>query len=179
MIPLPVIPGSIRVALAVAGVLFLAYQLFDYGRTVERQACELATTTTSLNLTTGAVAASEQRRGQENATNTARTEALDEHAQSIMAMADQRNAAFAAGERLRHELAAAKRRAQSCGAPSDPAAEQSREAVEALAAVFGACEAEQRDLAQAAASHLAAGELCVGEYEALTATPINSQPSSP
>lgn len=156
---------KILAALIVLG--WLVYQAYSYGRQVERQACQLSTTSTALADTTHALDTSEQRRADEGATTEARTEASDEQVKSILAMAEQRNAALRTADGLRQQLAATTRRAQDCRPAGDPKAEQQRQAVEALAAVFGACEAEQREMAAAAQGHLIAGQRCEAEYDAL------------
>ena len=153
----------VRNLLIVALVGWMAYQLFDYGRTVERQACQLKGITQ-------AAQTSEDRRAQEGATGAAREEASHDHFEAIRQLVDQRDAAAGTAERLRRQLAETQRVASGCTA-QDPAAEQGRQAVAALGAVFAACEAEQRALAEAAAGHLAAGQLCEREYDALTAEP--------
>lgn len=154
------IPRWARIALAVAAVLWLAFQLFDYGRTVERKTWEA-------KAANQATTTSEARRADEGATGQARSEASDDHIERIRTLSDQRDAAAAAAERLRKQLAAAQRVANGC-AQSDPAAEQSRQAVAALGAVLAACEAEYRAMGRAAAEHYATGQLCEREYDALT-----------
>ena len=153
----------VRNLLIVALVGWLAYQLFDYGRTVERQACKLANTT-------AAVQTSEGHRAQESATDDARGEASHDHFEALRQLVDQRDAAAGAAERLRRQLAQTQRVAGGCTA-QDPAAEQSRQAVAALGAVFAACEARYREVAADAGERLAAGQLCEREYDALTAAP--------
>ena len=155
------IPVWLRYVLVVAVVGWLAYMLFDFGRTVGRQSCEL-------DVTRAAVKTSEGNRAKEGATNEARGDAADDHTETIRQISDQRDAAAVAAERLRKQLAAAQRLANGC-ASGDTSAEQSRQAVASIGAVLAACEAEYRYLGRAAAEHLAAGQHCEADYDALTA----------
>lgn len=145
----------------VACLVWLGNQLYQYGRRVEHQACVLKDTDAALQ-------DSETERRREAATTTARTGAADANTDRLNSIAADRDAAVAAADRLRVELEAAKRRATQGCAAHDPAAEQSRSAVDAIATVFAACEAEQRSLAEAAEQHRSAGLLCEAEYDALT-----------
>lgn len=158
-----IFPLWARIVVAIGVVLWLGFQIYSYGREVERKAWRAKTTTQALNT-------SEGNRAQEGATGQARSEASDDHIETIRTLSDQRDAAAAAAERLRKQLAAAQRVANGC-AQGDPAAEQSRQAVAAIGAVLAACEAEYRAMGRAAAEHLAAGQLCEREYDALTAKP--------
>lgn len=158
-----IFPLWARIVVAIGVVLWLGFQIYSYGREVERKAWQAKTTTQALNT-------SEGRRAQEGATSKAQDEADDAHIQTIRQLSDQRDAAAAAAERLRRQLAAAQRVASGC-AQDDPAADRSGQAVAALGAVLGACEAEYREMGRAAAEHLAAGQLCEARYDALTAKP--------
>jgi predicted membrane metal-binding protein len=157
------VPTWLLWVLLAACVVWFQYQVFSYGRQTERLAWQLSTTKQ-------AATTSEGHRAQEGATAKAQDEADDAHIQTIRQLSDQRDAAAAAAERLRKQLAAAQRVANG-GAKDDPAADRSGPAVAALAAVLGACEAEYRAMGRAAAEHLAAGQLCEARYDALTAKP--------
>lgn len=157
------VPTWLMWVLLAACVAWIQYQVYSYGREVERKAWQAKTTTQALDT-------SEGRRAQEGATSQAQDEADDAHIQTIRQLSDQRDAAAAAAERLRRQLAAAQRVASGC-AKDDPAADRSGQAVAALGAVLGACEAEYREMGRAAAEHLAAGQLCEARYDALTAKP--------
>lgn len=157
------IPPWFRNVLIAVAALWVAYQLFDYGRDVEAKTCQA-------DEAAAAASSSESLRSDEAGTSGEQKEASDAHVQAILQLVDQRNAADAAAQRLRQQLAQALRTASRCGAAGDPAAEQSRQAVAALGAVFAACEARYRDVAAAAAGHLAAGQHCEADYDALTPT---------
>jgi hypothetical protein len=166
---LPIIPPWAKALVALAVVGWLEYQLVDFVQEKERAACALQSTRTELAQASTDLHASEGLRAKAGNTFNLRSEAADDHIDRIRTMETQLAAARDASERLRRQLAATVSQAQQqCGAAGDPAAEQGRQAVEALAAVFGACEAEQRDLAAAAADHYSTGLRCEAEYAALT-----------
>lgn len=154
------VPTWLLWVLFAACLAYGQYLVFDYGRQVERLAQQV-------RANTKATKTSEGHRAQEGATAQARSEATDDHIQTIRTLSDERDAAAAAAERLRKQLAAAQRVASSCAA-GDPAAGQGRQAVAALGAVLAACEAEYRAMGRAAAEHYATGQLCEREYDALT-----------
>lgn len=165
--------NRILILVAVACAVWLGNQLYVYGRSVERQSCHLQGTTEQLQ-------DSERERKLEAATTTARTGAADDHIDRLAALQADRDAAAAAADGLRVQLAAAQRRATQGRTSGDPASEQGRAAVDAIATVFAACEAEQRSLAEAAEQHRITGLRCEAEYDALTAeAPAASDAGTP
>ena len=153
-------PTWLRWVLVSVFALWVANQLFDYGRDIEAKACaadrnaEVATT-------------SEARRSEESATTQKRTEVSDEHVRAIQTLQAERDAAAAAAVSLRSQLAKAIERAKRSGS-SDPSPEPVRSPVEAIGAALAACEAEYRAMGADAAERYAAGLKCEGEYDALT-----------
>ena len=158
------IPVEIRIFVGLVVVAWLGYQLFDYGREVRDKAC-------ALDRAVSRATESEALRSAETQTTTKRIEAANEHTDREVEIQRQLDGALDASDALRVQLAAAVKRASACSAKGDPAAEQSRQAINALGAVFAACEAEQRELAKAAAGHYSAGLLCEGEFDAVTGAP--------
>jgi len=155
------IPVEARLFVAMVAVAWLGYQIFDYGRDVSDKAC-------ALKQATGAAVTSETRRAEESATNRKRSEGSDDQIERIKVLEAERDAAAAAADRLREQVARTVRVAQGC-AKGDPAAERSGQAVQALATVFAACEAEQRQLASEAAERYSTGLRCESDYSALIA----------
>jgi hypothetical protein len=164
------IPSWLTPVITVALVGWILFQLFTFGRAVERKACDLERTEFARQITTQDLGTSEGRRAEEGATTNARTTASDDYDQAIQTLVGQRDAAAAAAVGLRQQLAQAIDRAKR-GTPGNPATEQSSQAVEAIGAIFAACEARHRELAAAADAHLAAGQRCEAEYDALSAVP--------
>ncbi len=164
----PFIPKWLEYLLAIAAVIWCGHLLVGYGRDIEAKACHIKQADQAL-------ATSEDHRTDEGATTTKRGEAADEHIQAIKTLVDQRNAADLAAERLRIQLSETVRVAQRCS-PGDPAAEQSRQAVAALGAVFAACQAEYRALGSETAERYEAAIHAERDYDALTAGQAASTP---
>jgi hypothetical protein len=164
------IPTWFRNLLIVALAAWLSYQLYDYGRDVEAKACAIEQAKSVQAAYAEDLAESEANRAQEGATNTARSEAADAHSQAIQTLVAQRNAAGLDADRLRQQVARTVASAASCTA-RDPAAEQSRAAIAALGAVFGACVAEYQAVAAEAGERHATGIRTEAEYDALMAKP--------
>lgn len=159
------IPSEIRIFVGLVAVAWIGYQLFDYSREVSDTACALQR---SDEKTVG----SESLRSQESQTTANRNEAIDEFTDRTREIQVQLDGARSASDALRVQLAAAVRRASQCGAQGDPSSQQGGQAAAALGAVFAACEAEQREMAKAAAEHLSAGLLCEGEFSAVAGEPL-------
>lgn len=156
----PFIPKWLEYLLAISAVIWCGHLLVSYGRDIEAKACRIKQADQAL-------ATSEDHRADEGVTTTKQGEAADDHFQAIKTLVDQRNAADLAAERLRRQLAETVRVAQRCTA-GDPSAEQSRQAIAALGAVFAACTAEYRAVAAEAGERYAAGIHAERDYDALT-----------
>lgn len=160
--------------LAIGVVLLLAWlvsAVHGDGFMAGKQSCQL-------ERADHALAKSEGSRAGEAATTNARTEAADAQDDRTNQIQARAVAASDAAGRLRSATTDAVRRAQRC-TEGGAQAEQSRKAIEALAAVFGSCQAEQRAMAEAAERHLSAGLRCEAEYDALSASaraPGESEP---
>lgn len=165
------IPTWSKYLLVIGALTWFCSLLIDYGRKQADKDCHITQTDQALST-------SEDRRAEEGATTTKRTEASDEHIQAVTTLVEQRNAAGVAAERLRHQLADTVRVAQRC-TQDDPAAEQSRAAVAAIGAVFAACETEYRAVAEEAAERYATGIHAERDYDALTAAGAEASGASP
>lgn len=153
------IPTELRLLIACLVVAWLGYQIFEYGRDVESKACSLVNANQ-------AVQTSEGRRSDESATNRKRSEGSDDQIERIKVLEAERDAASASADRLREQVARTMRVAQGC-AKGDPSAEPSRQAIQALGAVFASCEAEQRSMAAEAAERYSTGLRCEADYNSL------------